>query len=510
MPINNIQTRLERLYERHGKTVEEGEKWSQELLDRSVAAGLPSRVGSLKYVEERMAKTIWPDAPFSAQEYRKNICHGFTSLEAKKRMNLKDKIWIYGAKRPEMVWHSVLTDQANNLVMDTFRSKGYFMGFDGYMLTDGEEGGDAEMLDLMACIPVGDLHSKYVTPILSSTMPNAQALAQDVKATLMKHGFEFGGSSVNSEGVVRMSTTTDESFDRFIEYVRPMGFTPMMRNRSGGGTCKKDLGNQRAILQYVPPYRVDVSVGLVTEAFLVGGEHDAENEIRIGDKLRIKHPELLQPTKDPRVDYLTAKNPGWTSWYFYMEGKCGAYVEMEKPQGFLFEELSKWLRTKKLLTPHSSATSLRGLGYPTFLYQMALKAGNILVTQQHTPAAFKLWEAIARKTGARILYVNPVARTVYEKPRMGDMILKVMMPATMVDKLFRNKKMAIKAMESAASPEKTKKIAELKKKISDATKMYNQFKKEAGGDKSNKYAMNKRDDIILLKRELQKLERHTL
>lgn len=70
--------------------------------------------------------------------------------------------------------------------------------------------------------------------------------------------------------------------------------------------------------------------------------------------------------------------------------------------------------------------------------------------------------------------------------------------------------MAIKAVQIiAASPEKTKKVADLKKKISDATKQYNQYKKDAGGDKNNRYAMNKRDEIILLKRELQKVERHT-
>jgi hypothetical protein len=64
-------------------------------------------------------------------------------------------------------------------------------------------------------------------------------------------------------------------------------------------------------------------------------------------------------------------------------------------------------------------------------------------------------------------------------------------------------------MVLAASPEKTKKIADLKKRISDATKLYNQYKKDAGGDKTNKYVMNKRDEIQLLKRELQKVERHT-
>lgn len=68
--------------------------------------------------------------------------------------------------------------------------------------------------------------------------------------------------------------------------------------------------------------------------------------------------------------------------------------------------------------------------------------------------------------------------------------------------------MAIKAMILAASPEKTKKIAELKKKISDLTKKYNQQKKDAGGDKNNKYVMNTRDDIILTKRELLKVQRH--
>lgn len=427
MPITNIQQRLERLYERHGKTVEEGEEWSDGLMARQRLASLSSRVGSLKYVEERMAKTIWPNASLNVQEYRKNICHGFVSLEAKKRMNLKDKIWIYGVRSPEQVWHSVLTDQTNNLVMDTFRSKGFFMEHKGYMLTDGLKDGDSEMLELMACVSVGELHSKYMEPLLSS-VPDAQNMARDIKATLLKHGFEFGGSSVNSKGCVIMSINTDESFDRFVEYVRPLGFTPMSRNRSGGGICKKDVGSQRAIVQYIPLNRVDVSVGPVTEAFLLGGDHDAENEMRLGDNLRTKSLSDPQTTNDPRVDYLTIKSPNFTSWYFYLEGKCGAYVEMEKPQGFLIGELMKWVRTKRMLTPHSSATSLRGLGYPTFVYRMALKAGFLLVTQQHTPAAFKLWEAVARKTGSRIVYVNPVARTVYDKPRMGDMILKVMIP----------------------------------------------------------------------------------
>lgn len=132
----------------------------------------------------------------------------------------------------------------------------------------------------------------------------------------------------------------------------------------------------------------------------------AKYDMEYGDKLKAQGKLKISRTKDQRVTVGTLKNRASTYWYFFLNGECGAYVGMESPEDEDREALESALNYTKLLVPHSSAVSLRGLGYPSYVYKKALDAGFVLASSGHSKDASKLWEAIAAKNGAEIRWVD--------------------------------------------------------------------------------------------------------
>lgn len=165
--------------------------------------------------------------------------------------------------------------------------------------------------------------------------------------------------------------------------------------------------------------------------------HNSVDELlKEGDRIRHDGSLKIHKTNDSRVDYLIDAMDSTTTWYFFLDGKCGALVEMEIPFCAWRQVLMRLgLNTRKVATPHASASSLmRGSGYPSFVYKMALNKGYVLMTGAHTKEAATLWQRVAEKTGARILYVNPQSGHVKEGS-FSSKDIKVMVPKQLLSQI---------------------------------------------------------------------------
>lgn len=112
---------------------------------------------SLTGVLKRMAYTVDPaNATDKSPNLRlgTNICHGLVALEIKKRGNPDDLIWFYGTG--PTVMHSVLTNEDHQVLVDSFKRSGKFLGAQGYGLRD-------DKLDLVDVVPVSELFDDYMS-----------------------------------------------------------------------------------------------------------------------------------------------------------------------------------------------------------------------------------------------------------------------------------------------------------------------------------------------------------
>lgn len=167
-------------------------------------------------------------------------------------------------------------------------------------------------------------------------------------------------------------------------------------------------------------------------------------DMREGDDLYTDTDFPSYTTKSADVTYKVLKKERSTKWYFYFKGRCGCKVVFEKLLDKEQEYINKAFRRKpKVLVPHCSATRLKGLGYPTFLYTRALEKGILLATDVHSEDAAILWKSVAAKTGATIVYVNGLTREIslsnFEEWGRNRNIFKVMVPKQLNDLLKRVK-----------------------------------------------------------------------
>lgn len=117
------------------------------------------------------------------------------------------------------------------------------------------------------------------------------------------------------------------------------------------------------------------------------------------------------PTKHPDVE-IGYKLEGWgkdkaIEFFIYYLKKCVGNVTFDYADGMSEKPLRRLFRGRKIAVPHVGFDkSFRGLGYPSMLYGLALKKGTVLVSDHHTPEAAKLWEAVARKYKAKLMYTS--------------------------------------------------------------------------------------------------------
>lgn len=113
------------------------------------------------------------------------------------------------------------------------------------------------------------------------------------------------------------------------------------------------------------------------------------------------------PTKDSAVEigYKIAFGQSPEFWIF-LDGDCVGYIMFS--YALTSQKLFRWFpKGTKFAQPHCSITGdLKGLGYPSTIYDMAMSGGMVLYTYEHTAAAASLWESLVRKTKAKLYHYD--------------------------------------------------------------------------------------------------------
>jgi len=120
---------------------------------------------------QRIAKTVDPvhAKDKTAPALGPNICHGAVALAIKKRGNPEDLIWFYGVrfKDQPQVEHSVLTNEDHEVIADTFKKNGKFLGTKGYFRNVP----GADVTDtFLAVVPVSELYDDYMSYEINSAV----------------------------------------------------------------------------------------------------------------------------------------------------------------------------------------------------------------------------------------------------------------------------------------------------------------------------------------------------
>lgn len=138
-------------------------------------------------------------------------------------------------------------------------------------------------------------------------------------------------------------------------------------------------------------------------------------QIKLGKKIR---PLLTWlDTKDPRVEIGHRSSfRSSPEFWIYLDKACVGYVTFSYP--YARPALVKWFPSNsKFAQPHSTMLPvIQGKGYASFIYEVAIRSGVVLYTWSHTKAAAKLWESLARNTGAKIYQYDVVTRVFVAKP----------------------------------------------------------------------------------------------
>jgi hypothetical protein len=124
-------------------------------------------MANVKRVLQRIAYTVAPSYAIARNPALKlnggqnnATCHGAVAEGIHKRGNPADLIWIFG-NGPD-VTHSVLTNEDHQVVVDTFKKVGKFMGANGYKYDD-------DQYDLLDVIPVSELYDEYMEyPVMAA------------------------------------------------------------------------------------------------------------------------------------------------------------------------------------------------------------------------------------------------------------------------------------------------------------------------------------------------------
>lgn len=162
---------------------------------------------------------------------------------------------------------------------------------------------------------------------------------------------------------------------------------------------------------------------------ILPNERGSFTAIKAGKKLR---PLLTWlETRDPEVEVGHRKVFGGSlEFLIYLNKECVGYVSFSYPLASI--NLAKWFPAKvKFAQPHSTMLPImRGKGYASFIYEVAMRSGLVLYTWEHTHAAAMLWESLARKTGAKIYQFDTVGKAFVTRPSENTVkVLSLIKPA---------------------------------------------------------------------------------
>lgn len=136
-------------------------------------------------------------------------------------------------------------------------------------------------------------------------------------------------------------------------------------------------------------------------------EGNVKRLMRWGSLLRERGELKYVSTKSPDVEVGYEYRHSNLEFYVFLQGKCVGNVTFDYQD--TPKELRRLFKGKKVATPHVGfLPSMRGLGYPSMIYGLALKHGTVLASDHHTQSAAGLWEAVARKYNAKIAYTSEV------------------------------------------------------------------------------------------------------
>ena len=108
-------------------------------------------------------------------------------------------------------------------------------------------------------------------------------------------------------------------------------------------------------------------------------------------------------TNDASVEIGYRKSFGDSpEFWLYLNKACVGYVTFAYALTSL--KLAKWFPDNtKFAVPHCTVLPIiRGKGYASFIYEVAMRSGIVLYSWEHTLDASKLWESLATKVGAQI------------------------------------------------------------------------------------------------------------
>jgi hypothetical protein len=155
--------------------------------------------------------------------------------------------------------------------------------------------------------------------------------------------------------------------------------------------------------------------------------------LRMGDKLKSwEDITWLQVTKNPDVqvgyDTRGLKRYKELDFYVYFKGKCVGGISFHfNSNNEVPRQVRNLFKGRVVAVPHvAMAESFRGLGYPTMIYGLALKKKMVLASDHHSADAAGLWEAVARKYGAKIAYASEENRWQLSDTPIGEDDWKIM------------------------------------------------------------------------------------
>lgn len=144
-----------------------------------VQSGIPATQVMLspEYVLQAMASwyapsiSNHPNLKFSSSK----TCHVRVAEGIKHRRNLSDRIWLFGERLSTThfeVWHSVLTDQHNHILVDAFGSGGTFMGTRGYHVPGVNDNDPGLTYSFITMVSVAEWFEDYFNTDVSFPSPS--------------------------------------------------------------------------------------------------------------------------------------------------------------------------------------------------------------------------------------------------------------------------------------------------------------------------------------------------
>lgn len=138
----------------------------QSLVTARAGAPIVPAMLSPEYVLQAMASwyapslSNHPNLKFSSSK----TCHVKVAEGIKRHRDFSDRIWMFGDRHSEThleVWHSVLTDRGDHVLVDAFGSGGTFKGLKGYHVPGVNDNDPGLTYSFITMVPVVEWFEDY-------------------------------------------------------------------------------------------------------------------------------------------------------------------------------------------------------------------------------------------------------------------------------------------------------------------------------------------------------------